>query len=479
MAGNSEDIKVLEKCRVAPPPDAVAEFTVPLSFFDMRWLISDAEHHLHFYRFRHPCPNSKFIISSIKSSLSLVLKHFLPLAGNLIWPVDSSDRMPELRYKKGDSVSLTIAESSMDFDYLAGDHQRDSYKFNDLIPQLPEPIVTSGDEVLPLFALQVTVFSNTGICIGRNLHQVLGDASSFLHFNKLWVLVDKSNGDSLKFLPLSSLPMYDRSVVQDPFHIRRKIYNERKLLKSQGTPTVLNPAISKDEVRATFILHPIDIMKLKKFISSKNRNLTGSSNYNLSTFTVTSALIWTCLSKSLDTVVREKVEEDKHAANLCAFINCRQRFAPPIPQNYFGNCIVPCMVGSTHEQLVGNEGLSVAATAIGDAIHKRLHDYEGILRGDWISPPRSTSAAPRSTLIYVVGSAQRNVHDFDADFGWGKLEKHESVSTNPSATLILISRSRRFKGALELGISLPKNRMDAFATIFTNFINSLHVRSPL
>ena len=118
-----EMVHVLEHCRIAPPPGSVDGKSLPLTFFDLPWLHFPLMKFFFFYEFSHPKTYFvETIIPRLKHSLSLTLKHFFPLSGNLIFPLDCS--IPEIRYKDGDSVSLTFVEGSFDFDHLSGHHQR-------------------------------------------------------------------------------------------------------------------------------------------------------------------------------------------------------------------------------------------------------------------------------------------------------------------------------------------------------------------
>lgn len=206
-------VTIHDRCRIAPPTDSGAEQSLPLVFFDMVWLHFNPIQRLLFYQF--PCSNKHFletIVPNIKKSLSQTLRHFLPLSGNLIYPLNSG-LVPQFRYVSGDSVSVTIAESSeaSDFNYLTGDGPRNADEFYALVPDLPQPKIDceSGFKIIPVFALQVTIFSDIGICLGFTNHHVIGDASSIVGFIKAWSSV--AMGD-VEFLANHSLPFYDRSI---------------------------------------------------------------------------------------------------------------------------------------------------------------------------------------------------------------------------------------------------------------------------
>ena len=172
MASSDEMVNVLEECRVSPPPNAVGEKSLPLTFFDLLWLHFHLVQSLFFYKF--PQSKTHFIettIPSLKHSLSLALKHFYPFAGNLLFPPNLGE--PEIHYVDGDSVSLTFVESNSDFDYLIKNHQRKIAHFHPLMPQLPLVSVQQGTLVAPVFSIQVTIFLYSGISYGFTTNHVM------------------------------------------------------------------------------------------------------------------------------------------------------------------------------------------------------------------------------------------------------------------------------------------------------------------
>ncbi|XP_041995984.1 malonyl-coenzyme:anthocyanin 5-O-glucoside-6'''-O-malonyltransferase-like [Salvia splendens] len=176
---------VLETCRIPPPKGAAAELLLQLSFFDMMWLHFNTTRRLIFYN--HPCSEAEFfntIVPNLKHSLSLTLKHHLLVAANLLYPLDADNSKPAFRYISGDSVSLTIAVSGLDFDELVASHARESDQFYDLLPRTPKMSDEGSYQIVPLISLQVTLFPGRGICVGLSNHHSLSDGRSILGFMK-------------------------------------------------------------------------------------------------------------------------------------------------------------------------------------------------------------------------------------------------------------------------------------------------------
>ena len=177
---------VIETCRIPPPQGAAAELFLPLSFFDMMWLHFNTTRRLIFYN--HPCSEAEFfntIVPNLKHSLSLTLKHYLLVASNLLYPLDTDASKPVFRYISGDSVSLSIAASALDFEALVANHARESDQFYALLPRMLKMAEEENYQIVPLISLQVTLFPARGICVGLSNHHSLSDGRSILGFMKV------------------------------------------------------------------------------------------------------------------------------------------------------------------------------------------------------------------------------------------------------------------------------------------------------
>lgn len=159
-------ITILEKCHIAPLPGSPLRQSLPLVHFDMKYLASPHVQNLLFYAF--PCSKSLFleaIVPILKNSLSFTLKHFLPMAGSILFPLTASGT-PVCEYEDGDAVSMTVGEyPDADFNHLTGNHPREADEFHNFSADLPEPIYSSDFIRIPVTAVQATLFPGQGICI--------------------------------------------------------------------------------------------------------------------------------------------------------------------------------------------------------------------------------------------------------------------------------------------------------------------------
>ena len=193
MAHSKTVLKIVEVCKVAPPPEAsgldstLSPKSLPLTFFDLLWLRFPPIQRLFFYEF--PTPNNTYpnttayyysnILPRLKHSLSHTLKHFLPLAGNLNWP--ESSYKPVFVYVEGeDAVSLTVAESDADFYRLSGTNEfLEAVEYHPLTPNL-----AVSHERAAILAVQITLFPNCGFSIGLTMHHAALDGKSVHLFVK-------------------------------------------------------------------------------------------------------------------------------------------------------------------------------------------------------------------------------------------------------------------------------------------------------
>nr|GMD44211.1 malonyl-coenzyme:anthocyanin 5-O-glucoside-6'''-O-malonyltransferase-like [Ipomoea batatas] len=458
--------------REVAPAGNPAEMSLPLTFFDIPWLFYfRMVRRLLFYRL--PISKETFVETTIPNlidSLSLTLKHFLPVAGNLVSPADSSTS-PELRYVPGDSVSVAFAESAGDFNSLVANHPRDVNEFYPLVARLPGTKRTADNEriIVPVFAVKVTLFPGIGICIGTTHHHVVGDGNTMNNFTKAWAMISKVGGDGEFIAEKSeseSFPFFDRTIVKDPHGARDKMFGEtkKKLKVEPSEADVSTPRI--DKVRATFIMRRADIDKIKNLVSARQKP-GGVRGHHVSAFTVTCGYVWSGIVKA-KAATGERTAEEERTEYFCCVADCRSRLNPPLPASYCGNCVVNCLTKSKHGVLVGSQGFLAAAELIGEAIAKSVNDGERILNGElWFS---EFEEAVVGEAVGVAGYPRIDL--YGADFGWGKAEKIEYVSIDGGDSLSLC-KCRDSEGDMEIGLAMPRARMEAFASIFANGLSSL------
>ncbi|XP_041995982.1 malonyl-coenzyme:anthocyanin 5-O-glucoside-6'''-O-malonyltransferase-like [Salvia splendens] len=442
---------VIETCRIPPSQGAAAELFLPLSFYDMTWLHFNHTRRLVFYN--HPCSEAEFsntIVPNLKHSLSLALKHYLPVAGNLLYPSDTDTDKPAFRYISGDSVPLTIAVSGLDYNELVANHAREADQFYDLLPRTPAMSEEENYKIIPPISLQVTHLPGRGICLGLSNHHSLGDDRSILGFIKAWAVINKSgNDEAFDSRNGESLPIFERLICKDSSRVDGIYWEAMK--KRPLKPPATHP-LPTNRVRASFILRHSDIIMLKNRILSAKPNID-----RVSTFVVAAAYVWTALEKSLGPAENEDVVY-YIAADGTGRPNAL--FDPPVPVNYFGNCLGSGRVRVKHRRLAAEDGFVAAAEAIVDEIKTKIYNGDEFLK----SPENLLTEMPKYKGMRAMAMTGSPKFDYaEADFGWGEAEKVEVLSLDGGYSMSL---SNSGDGDLVVGMSLTKEEMEAFASMF-------------
>ncbi|KAH0451684.1 hypothetical protein IEQ34_018983 [Dendrobium chrysotoxum] len=445
-------VRVLHESQISPSPWLPSQPPQSLSFLDAIWLPNSLlVERLFFYDFPHP--TSHFIdhkLPVIIKSLSLTLHHFYPLAGS-IRPSADFDGQFEIAYEEGDSVTLTIAEFiGEDFHSISGYHPRN---FENLRLLVPKPAKSSSCGQFPPISIQITLFQNQGICICFAINHVACDGSGTMGFIRSWATACRSTQLTLHDI---SRPLLDRSIIIDTHGIKRKMFemmlqNKRvfeESLKKQDTLPVSNSSL----VSATFTLCKHHITQLKERVQAKGEQ-EGKTSFHISTFVVTCAYVWRCLVKT------HAYDGDSQQYFACA-VDWRSRMRPPIPRNYFGNCLGGCMAELSMKELVGKNGNELAAMEIG----KSIDGLQGRDVGDVLTTSfgRLLEHA-KSKSLSVAGSPKLMV--YEVDFGWGRPVKVEITSINETSAISLAES--REEGGVEIGLVLPEEEMNKFGKNFT------------
>lgn len=466
---SSHIVKVLQRCQISPPQGSIPSTAIPLTFFDIPWLLFTPNQPLFFYDFPHFSTHDfiQNILPNLKHSLSSTLQHFFPLAGNLVIPPQPSK--PYLSYTHGDSVSLTIAESSGDFAFLSSYQPRNVQDFYQLVPQLPlsKPVETTSR--LPLLAVQITIFPRFGVCMGFALRQVAADGRTFDNFLKTWASIHGEAGNKCPPLALVDkfLPCYDRTLIHDPSGLELVFWKQWWYLGSLQKDVVKHSTDGSnldETVRATIVVGPIEMEKIKRWILTRSMNTVGLTRLYLSPYVVTCAFVWVCWTKVHLIHVGDFLEKPHYFGFIAGGIS---RVGFSVPKSYIGNCIAFGRSMVKRDQLVGENGIIHAAKAIGDTI-KEL-DREVLGKADkWISDWEMMFGSE----LHVMVTGSPKVGSYELDFGWGRPRKVEEISIGKTRAISLCE-SRDVIGGIEVGLALPKAQMDAFDSLFREGLKTL------
>ncbi|CAN1123955.1 Coumaroyl-CoA:anthocyanidin 3-O-glucoside-6''-O-coumaroyltransferase 1 [Linum perenne] len=452
MTQYADAVKTIDELHISPPPGSVPTTSIPLSFFDIPWFSCHPIQRVFFYDL--PFSTHQFresVIPNLTSSLSIALRYFYPFAARLIsipWP-----NKPYILYSDGDSVPFTVSESTaLDFDQVTSDHPNDVRLLHPLLPKLPKPVAKEDETTASnLLSVKVTLFPNSGICIGIEFLHVAADGMAVNHFFKSWAEISRSGCKDLNSWIENNPPYLDRGLIKDPKNLK-SIFSE-KFLKS---PVLLdeNSFHDKlvDKVRATFVIDGEDISMLKKIVKA-------------SSFVVVSAFLWINLAK----LQADDVDDDK-IYTYYFFADCRGRIEPKVPATYFGNCLIGVEVSLRRKDLVGDGGFGIATEEIAAKIEEM--EREGPLRdAEHFFKDNEGVAEKLEKSVTIAGSPKLRV--YETDFGWGRPRKSEPVHIDFSGAVYFSDPRDVERGGIEFGLALKKEEMDVFIAGFEQQLKQL------
>lgn len=331
-------------------------------------------------------------------------------------------------------------------------------------------------------SLQITLFPKRGFSIGMSTHHAVLDGKSSTVFLKAWASLCRKINDEESSEPPPSLakelqPLFDRTVIKSPSELGLTFTENWTELLTKLFPQENNdgkclkllpfqPRLD-DQARATFTLTRQDLDKLRKRVLSKwdiveseaksESKVIISKPPTLSSFVLTCAYVLVCIAKAF-----ERVEKGKHKFSFGFTVDCRARLDPPIPDNYFGNCVWGILTETEPLDYIKEEGLVIVAKRISSKI-KKLSD-EGVFCEAGTASSRYQALAREGVeILGIAGSNRFGVYGID--FGWGKPSKVE-ISSVDRALTIGLAESRDGSGGVEVGLVLNKHVIDEFGSLF-------------
>lgn len=214
---------------------------------------------------------------------------------------------------------------------------------------------------------------------------------------------------------------------------------------------------SSDMVQSTFVLSIDDLQRIKTMITAQCKKMNQPQPILLSAYVLACSLVWVCLMKCRGTPSKNVSEKPAYFGFIAGGIT---RLDFTVPSTYFGNCVAFGRTGAMENDLVSDNGLVMAAKAIG----KKIKDLDQEVLRDvrrWIYEWEEMMAS--NVNVIVVGSPKVDLYDMD--FGWGKPDKIEKISVD-RGTAICLTESRDLKGGMEVGIVLSEANMSKFSSLF-------------
>lgn len=465
-------VTVLEHCHISPCPAPAPDQprALPLTFFDLVFWNFPPVQRLFFYAnadLRGVQDFQANELPRLKRSLAAALHHFYPLAGKLASELgDEGAAPPEVAFREGDAVRLTVAVGGDDFHDLAGDHARDTARLRPLLPPLPKHGGGGSRHKEDLLAVQVTLFPGAGVCLGTTLHHAVADGSSYVHFMKTWAAIHRTSGPECcgigKAVGLG--PLFDRGVVRDDAGLREAFLRDHRDLAAAGDTRLADWDLSRRPgvVLATFRFTEKQLARLGRHVEAQ------TTARRCSPYSLACGAAWAGILHA-----RGKTNPSSSREEPCfGFVTgCKPRVNPPIPGNYFGNCLGLCRVEVEPTKASNLLSAASASAAIWRVITglaeegRALRDARG-----WVRTVREYASR---RAVTVAGSPKLGVYGVDMGDGWGRPCKVEIVSVERTGALALAESGRDGDGGIELGLALPRPEMEAFRSFYRDLFATI------
>ncbi|GAY62547.1 hypothetical protein CUMW_218660 [Citrus unshiu] len=219
--------------------------------------------------------------------------------------------------------------------------------------------------------------------------------------------------------------------------------------------TAVDKEGSSDFVRKTFELSGEDIKKLRDKVNKINNEAGKSKQLQLSPFVLTCAHAYVCQIKA-------KGVEANTTVKFAVVGDCRGRLDPPIPINYFGNCVGSVIGEAKASDMIRDNGVAVVA--------EKLSEMIKVLKGNGVQGSEDKMVKTIAMLkekghVMLTAAGSNRFDDYGSDFGWGRPKKVEIVSVDRTGAISLVE-SKDGGGGVEIGVVLKKQQMEVFASLF-------------
>ncbi|KAJ6804806.1 putative acetyltransferase-like [Iris pallida] len=445
-------VQQISKCTVkpAPPPphSAAAVENLPLSVWDVAMLST------HYVQkgllFSTPLPSVDHLAHKLKSSLSLALRHFHPLAGRLATErapdgsglhvsIDCSADRGGAEFIHASAASVTVAQ------VLAGGGggttSRDVPSFvRDFFPYNLAP--SHDGHSIPLLAVQLTELAD-GAFVALCFNHVVGDGTSFWHFFNSWAEIARSDQNDDGSPALSLPPVHDRWFIEGEAPPVKLPFSDSSEFLERFAPPPLR------ERMFHFSSHSIAKLKAK---ANAERELAAGAADTISSFQALSSLMWRSITRA-----RGMPEGQLTSCRLA--IQNRGRLRPPLSPRYFGNSLNAIAATTTVGELLRHR-LGWAAALLHEAV--RSHDDEAI-RGfvrKYHEKPMVYPLSGFDERSVMMGSSPR-FDMYGCDFGWGKAVALRSGAANKFDGKVSSYPGREGGGSVDLEVCLLPEHMAA------------------
>ncbi|GAV61302.1 Transferase domain-containing protein [Cephalotus follicularis] len=388
------------------------------------------------------------LLDKLKQSLSLTLVHFYPLAGRLATVKNENPPAYSVFVDCNNSPGAKFIHAVLDM------------TISDILSPTYVPLVVQSlfdhDRALnidghtrPLLSIQVTELVD-GVFIGCSMNHSLGDGTSYWNFLNAWSEIFQAQEKGT--LSISYPPIIQRWFLDGhgPM-INLPLKHQEEFMNRYEAPPL------KERV-FHFSLESIAKVKVKA-----NAEVNTSE---ISSFQSLSALVWRSITRA-----RHLPHDQVTSCRLA--INNRSRLAPPLPENYFGNCVQTVRGVTTVGQLL-EHSLGWAAWKLHEAVVGHTDkEVRGFVEA-WLQSPSLYQLHqffdPQSVMM---GSSPR-FNMYGNEFGLGKAIALRSGYAHKFDGKVSSYPGHEGGGSIDLEVCLSPDNMTALESDveFMNAVSS-------
>ncbi|EEF38392.1 3'-N-debenzoyl-2'-deoxytaxol N-benzoyltransferase, putative [Ricinus communis] len=363
----------------------------------------------------------------IKKALEETLVFYYPFAGRLR-EVRNNNRKLVVECT-GEGILFVEAFADVSLDQFGDDAIRPPFPcFDELLSDVPG---SSGIINCPLLLIQATRLKCGGIILAIRLNHTISDGGGFFQF---WSTVSEmARGARAP----SVLPIWDRHLLnaRDPPRITCAHHEYVDLVDTEEQV----PLADKDH--RSFFLGPAEIASL--------RRLAPPHFHNCSDYEIITASFWRCRTIALQPNPNEEMR-------VICIVNARNKFNPPIPRGYYGNCIAYSAAVAKAEDLC-QKPIGYALELVRKAKANVTEEYMRSVADLMVIRCRPWYTMVRTFLVSGVGKLRLD----EVDFGWGRALYGGPAKGNVASFHIAYRKKEGEDGVL-VTLCLPKLAMQRF-----------------
>ncbi|CAN6449569.1 unnamed protein product [Victoria cruziana] len=334
--------------------------------------------------FPEPLTTFDAIVPRLQTSLSHCLLHFPYMAGRFATDpetttyVDCNDAGAQFVVAKADGLHVSDLLNAVDVPAIVKAFF------------LMDGVINYDGYSLPLVAVQVTELED-GVFIGCSFNHAIGDGESFWHFFNSWSELSAGR-QTISRLPLTEKP---------------QIYTELgpiRFIPSEDRMERFQPPLLRERI---FHFSVLTISRIKAKANLQSKLEKGE----ISSLQALSAFMWRLITRA------RKLPADQTAVCRLA-AGYRNRLNPPLPREYFGNCIRLIQTSAVVGELL-KQDLGWAARALHETVSEQSAETAREHLEQLVKNPQVYHVSGFGRNSIMVGSSPR-FDMYAGDFGLGK-----------------------------------------------------------